>query len=188
MAQSEAGRGRSRRGPGLGDTTCSFDCRCFLLTRNPPAALANVQVQANRSLHGDLTEGEGGERGRGFGFRRGEGRGLGFRWLRGSFKQALLPWAEWVRVPWTPRNSAPRPEARNPETHTQPMFCDVTPRLEHTGETMLRLFCALCIPVLRYLCTCVRVCAVWLCGCVLCGCVAVLFSGGYHCYGSAGRS
>ena len=92
---------------------------------------------------------------------------MGFRWLRGSFKQALLPWAEWVRVPWTPRNSAPRPEARNPETHTQPMFCDVTPRLEHTGETMLRLFCALCIPVLRYLCTCVRVCAVWLCGCVL---------------------
>ena len=57
------------------------------------------------------------------------------------------------------------------------MFCDVTPRLEHTGETMLRLFCALCIPVLRYLCTCVRVCAVWLCGCVLCGCVAVWLCG-----------
>ena len=53
------------------------------------------------------------------------------------------------------------------------MFCDVTPRLEHTGETMLRLFCALCIPVLRYLCTCVRVCAVWLCGCVAVCCVAV---------------
>ena len=90
VAQSEAGRGRSRRGPGLGDTTCSFDCRCFLLTRNPPAALANVQVQANRSLHGDLTEGEGGERGRGFGFRRGEserrGQGLGLSVASGKLQ------------------------------------------------------------------------------------------------------